>query len=41
VRLLRAAAHPREVARRLLDRVLAAVVPAHRTNPSGNNQSQR
>lgn len=39
VRLVRAG--PRELALRLAHRLAALVTPAHRTNASGNNQSQR
>lgn len=32
---------PAALVRRAAVRILAAVLPAHRTNPSGNNMSQR
>ncbi len=35
------AAALRAVARRLLERLLSRLVPSHRQNASGNNQSQR
>ncbi|GDX79592.1 hypothetical protein LBMAG42_14030 [Deltaproteobacteria bacterium] len=35
------AAGPGGLARRAVVRVLAAMLPAHRTNKSGNNMSQR
>ena len=40
-RLLRGEIGPRELARKLVEKLVALVAPAHRTNASGNNQSQR
>lgn len=34
-------ARPRDLVVRALHRLAAALTPAHRTNASGNNQSQR
>jgi len=40
-RLVRGEVGPRELCRKVVEKVVAKVAPAHRTNASGNNQSQR